>query len=123
MLTGAVVIGVVRTTRRGALKASTADVRSTLSASSAEARKPEEDVMRNVDAGDEPSRAPERYEVNGRGGRGVGAILDITDMLRGATTIGAVTGPRWSRLTLGRGGVPAEGGRMAGMVVMVGVVV
>ena len=38
MLTGAVVIGVVRSTRRGALKAVTAEVRSTLSASSAEAR-------------------------------------------------------------------------------------
>ena len=46
MLTGAVVIGVVRSTRRGALKAVTAEVRSTLSASSAEVRKAEEDVMR-----------------------------------------------------------------------------
>ena len=114
MLTGAVVIGVVRTTRRRALKAATAEVRSTLSASPAEARKPEYDVMRNVDAGDEPSRAPERYEVNGRGGRGVGATLDITDMLRGATTIGAVTGPRWSRLTPGRGELLPRAGAWRG---------
>ena len=40
MLTSAVVIGVVRSTRRGALKAATAEVQSTLSASSAEARTP-----------------------------------------------------------------------------------
>ena len=52
MLTGAVVIGVVRSTRRGALKAVTAEVRSTLPASPSAARTPEEDVMRKPVTGD-----------------------------------------------------------------------
>ncbi len=52
VLTGAVVIGVVRSTRRGTLKAVTADVRSTLSASPSVARTPEEDVMRKPVTGE-----------------------------------------------------------------------
>ena len=46
------VIGVVRSTRRGALKVVTADVRSTLSASSAMTRTSEEDVMRKPVTGE-----------------------------------------------------------------------
>ena len=52
VLTSAVVIGVVGSTRRGALKAVTADVRSTLSASPSAARTPEEDVMRKPVTGE-----------------------------------------------------------------------
>ena len=52
VLTGAVATGVVGSTRRGALKVVTAEVRSTLSALSAVTRTPEEDVMRKAVTGE-----------------------------------------------------------------------
>ncbi len=60
MSTSAVVIGVVGSTRRGALKAVTADVRSTLSASSALTRTPEDGVMRKPVTGEARTRRRER---------------------------------------------------------------
>ncbi len=70
VLTSAVVIGVVGSTRRGALKAVTADVLSTLSASPSVARTPEEDVMRKpVTAKPAPGDADdERSESDGMSG-------------------------------------------------------
>ena len=52
VLTGAVVIGVVRSTRRGAPKAVPTEMRSTLLASSAMTGRPEEDVMRKPVTGE-----------------------------------------------------------------------
>ena len=52
VLTGAVATGVVHSMRRGTLKAVTADVRSTLSASPSAVRTPEEDVMGKLVTGE-----------------------------------------------------------------------
>ena len=56
VLTGTVVIGVVGSMRRGTLKAVTAEVRGTLSASPAETRTREEEVMRKPLMGEARTR-------------------------------------------------------------------
>ena len=63
VLTGAVVIGVVGSTRRGTLKAVTAEVRSTLSASPSVARTPEEEVGRKPVTGEPAPGDAERGAV------------------------------------------------------------
>ena len=50
--------------------------------------------------GDEPNQAPDRSEVNQHGGRGVCTVIDMTDTLAGAITVG-----RRQRDAAGIGGV------------------